>query len=118
MYWSHRITKHTRVKGGPAILLAGDYNARSSERDEFIDTFEQPTPEVPCVDPEAIHRLCNRLPAHERSLVDLMFFQNLPIREAAAQLGISKTTAHRQLGEALRRLRDWLRSTETAAARA
>lgn len=58
-----------------------------------------------------LHQLIDRLPAEERAVVDLLFYQGLPQAEAAQVLNVSLRTVQRRWHEALCRLhRAWNRS--------
>jgi len=57
-----------------------------------------------------------RLPALERRVIVLSYARGMTLREIGAQLGLSESGVCRVRGRALRRIRDALRSEQSAAA--
>lgn len=55
-----------------------------------------------------LHQMIDKLPAEERAVVDLRFYQGLPQAEIAALLGVTVKTVQRRWSAALLRLHDLL----------
>jgi RNA polymerase sigma-70 factor (ECF subfamily) len=82
-----------------------DGAGRSRSGVEPIDTSADPARRV---DWQELHEQIHRLPAEEREVVDLLFYQELPQGEAAILLGVSVRTVQRRWQSALLKLHDQL----------
>jgi RNA polymerase sigma factor (sigma-70 family) len=76
--------------------------------DESFDPPAVSDGEETAYSPSEVHNAVNRLPEEARKLIDLYFFEGLSIRDVAKQLGQSPTTAWRELGKAVKQVRELL----------
>ncbi len=85
-----RLAQH--VSRQPAPLPAPDHAESVAAR---VDSEQQI---------QAVRAALSRLPAHERETVELVYWAELPLAEAAAVLGVAEGTVKARLSRARRRL--------------
>ena len=103
--------KRKRSPNAITELPAG--NARGSETLEILDP--RPNPEqchILSQTNEMVHDAMQRLPIRMRSLMDLHYRKNHPIKDAALTLGITETAAKSRILRARRMLRRSLKKEE------
>jgi RNA polymerase sigma-70 factor, ECF subfamily len=81
-----RLARDTQIGDGPAVL-AGIPNPEESMSNRFAQTDLQ----------DALSKSVQELPAEDRLLVKLYYFDNLRLREAGVVLGVHEATASRRL---------------------
>lgn len=82
-----RLARDTQIPEGQPVLAGMPANPEESMSNRFAQTDMQ----------QALSRSVQELPAEDRLLVKLYYFDNLRLREAGAVLGVHEATASRRL---------------------
>ena len=108
----HRIVRNLALDGRRRRALKARFFAEGAEREAAAVGSGQPTAEAALISSEelaAVQEALAAMPERMRIAVEMHRFSGAKLKEIAARLGISVTTAHSLVAEGIERCRDRLR---------
>ena len=110
-----RFTAHEEWRGRTRSerRLAAWLRSWLGNGDESADERPQPSRQMELSEEAAcVRALLARLPARQGEVLHLVFYEQLPVAEAAGVMGVSIGSARQHYERGKRRLREWLKEEE------